>query len=87
MTRDRLATVVLRSFPVEVRRSVEVHKVLRLPRNLRTEVHKVLRLPRTLHMEVHKVLRLLPNVHFKKQLKPLIMMEGRSEHDPRMIRA
>ena len=34
MTRDRLATVVPRSFPVEVRSSVEVHKVLRLPRHL-----------------------------------------------------
>ena len=69
MTRDRLATVVPRSFPVEVRRSMEVlclprtlhmevHKVLCLPRNLHMEVHKVLRLPRNLHMEVHKVLRL-----------------------------
>ena len=90
MTRDRLATVVPRSFPVEVRRSVEVHKVclprnlrievhkvLRLPRNLRIEVHKVLCLLRTLHMEVHKVLCLPPNLHFKKQLKPLITMEGR----------
>ena len=33
MTRDRLATVVPRSFPVEVRRSMEVHKVLCLPRS------------------------------------------------------
>ena len=37
---------------------MEVHKVLRLPRNLHMEVHKVLRLPRNLHMEVHNVLRL-----------------------------
>ena len=37
---------------------MEVHEVLRLPRNLHIEVHKVLRLPRNLHMEVHKVLRL-----------------------------
>ena len=48
MTRDRLATVVPRSFPVEVRRSMEVHKTLCLPRHLRMEVHKVLRLPRNL---------------------------------------
>ena len=77
MTRDRLATVVPRSFPVEVRRSVEVHKVLCLPRNLRMEVHKVLHLPRTLRMEVHKVLHLPRHLHFKKQVKALIPMDGR----------
>ena len=65
MTRDRLATVVPRSFPVEVRRSMEVHKVLCLPRNLHMEVHKVLRLPRNLHMEVYKVLRLPRNLHME----------------------
>ena len=72
MTRDRLATVVPRSFPVEVRSSVEVHKVLRLPRHLHIGgsqsaapatkyahgVHNALHLPRNLRMEVHKVLRL-----------------------------
>ena len=31
---------------------MEVHKVLRLPRNLHMEVHKVLRLPRNLHLEL-----------------------------------
>ena len=69
---------------------MEVHKGLRLPRNLRMEVHKVLCLPRNLRMEVHKVLCLPRNLHFKKQLKPLITMEGRfrawSDHDPRMTR-
>ena len=65
MTRDRLATVVPRSFPVEVRSGMEVHKVLRLPRNLHMEVHKVLRLPRNLHMEVHRVLRLPRNLHME----------------------
>ena len=65
MTRDRLATVVPRSFPVEVRRSMEVHKVLRLPRNLHMEVHKVLCLPRNLHIEVHKVLCLPQNLHME----------------------
>ena len=44
---------------------MEVHKVLCLPRDLRTEVHKVLRLPRNLHMKVHKVLRLPRNLHIK----------------------
>ena len=48
MTRDSLATLVPRSFPVEVRSSMEVHKVLCLPRTLHMEVHKVLRLPRNL---------------------------------------
>ena len=41
---------------------VEVHTVLCLPRNLRMEVHKVLRLPRNLRMEVHKALRLPRNL-------------------------
>ena len=31
---------------------MEVHKVLRLRRNLHMEVHKVLRLPRNLHLEL-----------------------------------
>ena len=65
---------------------IEVHKVLFLPRRLRIEVHKVLRLPRNLRIEVHKVLR-LPRSHFKKQVKTLIRMEGRFEHDPTMIQA
>ena len=56
---------------------MEVHKVLCLPGNLRMQVHKVLRLPRNLRMEVYKVLYLPRNLHFKKQLKPLITMEGR----------
>ena len=102
MTRDRLATVVPRSFPVEVRRSMEVHNVLRLPRNLRMEVHKVLRLPRNLRVEVHKVLRLPRNLRmevrkvlclrmevlrFKKQVRKLKpQWRDDSEHDPRMIR-
>ena len=50
-------------------RSMEVYKVLRLPRILRMEVHKLLRLPRILHMEVHKVLRLPRLLH---------AMEGRT---------
>ena len=41
MTRDRLATVVPQSFPVEVRSSMEVHKVLCLPRTLPMEVQEV----------------------------------------------
>ena len=65
MTRDRLATVVPRSFPVEVWRSMEVHKVLRTPRNLHMEVHKVLRLPRNLRIEVHKVLCLPRNLRME----------------------
>ena len=79
MAQDHPETVVQRSFPVEVRRSMEVHKmlcvprdlhmkvhkVLHLPRNLHMEVHKVLCLPRTLHMEVHKVLRLPRNLHME----------------------
>ena len=36
---------------------MEVHKALRLPRNLHLEVHQALRLPRNLRMEVHKVRR------------------------------
>ena len=100
MTRDRLATVVPRSFPVEVRSSMEVHKVLRLlrtlhmevhkvlrlPRNLRMEVHKVLRLPRNLRFEVHKVLRLPRHLRVKKQVKTLITIGDDSENDPTMIR-
>ena len=35
------------------------------------------RLPRNLHMEVHKALCLPRNLHFKKQVKTLITMEGR----------
>ena len=77
MPRDRLATVVPQSFRVEVRSSMEVHKVLRLPRTLHMEVHEVLRLPRNLHMEVHTALCLPRNLHFKKQMKTLITMEGR----------
>ena len=65
MTRDRLATVVPRSFPVDVRRSMEVHKVLRLPRNLHMEVHKVMRLPRNLHTEVRKLLCLPRTLHIE----------------------
>ena len=42
---------------------MEVHKVLRLLRNLRMEVHKVLCLPRNLRLEVHKVLCLPRNPH------------------------
>ena len=34
---------------------VEVHKVLRLPRNLHMEVHKVLCLPRKLELELLKL--------------------------------
>ena len=44
---------------------MEVHKVLRLPRNLHMEVHKALCLPRNLHMEVHKVLCLPRNLHME----------------------
>ena len=44
---------------------MEVHKALRLPRNLRMEVHKALCLPRNLHMEGHKVLRLPRNLHME----------------------
>ena len=55
MTRDRLATVVPRSFAVEVRRSMEVLKVPCLPRDLRMEVHIVLRLPRKLELELLKL--------------------------------
>ena len=35
---------------------VEVGKALCLPRNVHFEVHKVLRLPRYLHVELHKAL-------------------------------
>ena len=59
-------------------RSMEVHKVLRLPRILHMEVHKVLCLPRILHMEVHKVLRLPRILRVKKQVNTLIAMEGRT---------
>ena len=65
MTRDRLATVVPGSFPVEVWRSMEVHKALCLPRNLHMEVHKVLRLPRNLHIAVHKALCLQRTLHME----------------------
>ena len=65
---------------------MEVHKVLCLPGNLHMEVHKVLHLPRNLHMEVHKVLHLSRNLHFKKQVKPLIPMDGRFRPCPRMTR-
>ena len=41
----------------------EVHKVLRLSRNLHIEAHKVLCLPRNLHFKVHKVLCLLRGLH------------------------
>ena len=72
--------------------AMEVHKVLRLPRNLHMELHKALRLPRNLHMEVHKVLRLPRNLHMevhkvlclprylrvKKQVKTVITMEERT---------
>ena len=60
---------------------MEVHKALRLPRILRMEVHKVLRLPGILHMQVHKVLRLPRVLRVKKQVHTLITMEGRtSDH-------
>ena len=45
--------------------SIEVHKVLRLPRNLPFEVHQVLCLPRTLHFEVRQVLCLPRNLRFE----------------------
>ena len=57
---------------------MEVHKVLRLPRNPHMEVHKVLCLRRNLHIEVHKVLCLPRHLHVKKQVKTLITMEGRT---------
>ena len=41
------------------------------------ELHKVLRLPRNLCMELHKVLRLPRHLRVKKQVKTLIAMEGR----------
>ena len=45
--------------------ALEVHKVLRLQRNLHFEVHKVLCLPRNLHFEAHNVLCLRRNLHFE----------------------
>ena len=44
---------------------LEVHQVVRLPRNLHVEAHQVLPLPRNLHFEVHKVLHLPRNLHFE----------------------
>ena len=70
---------------------MEVHNVLRLPRNLHMEVHKVLRLPCNLHIEVHKGLRLPRNLRMAvhkvlRRPRTLRMEVRRVLHLPRTLR-